>query len=293
MTTKIITTSPTKPPRIIIYGDHKIGKSSFGAKMPSPIFVQTEDGLESLGVQAFERATNFDSVIEQLNFLGTEKHDYKTVVLDSLDWTEKLIWEEVCAKNNWTQIGEGAYGAGYKIALNYWRDVLGALDFLSNTRKMAVCLIAHAKVTKFEDPEKENYDRWNLDLHEKSSKMLCEWADIIGFANLKTIVSTKKEDFGTVTKAKSTGERQICLNGKAAYEAGNRYGLPDTLPLEWSALAAGIGAYFAAQAANPAGNLAAIKAAHEEAKAKRAEEKQISTKVEIEAAKASIENTNV
>lgn len=263
MSIKIITTTPTKPPRIIVYGDHKVGKSSFASKMPSPIFIQTEDGLESLGVQAFEKATTFTDLIAQLKFLANEKHEFKTVVLDSLDWTEKLIWEDVCTKNNWSQIGEGAYGAGYKLAINYWREVLVALDYLSNTRKMCVCLIAHAKVTKFEDPEKENYDRWNLDLHEKTSKMICEWADIIGFANLKTVVSVKKEDFGTVTKAKSTGERQICLNGKAAYEAGNRYGLPDTLPLEWSAVASGIGEYFAAR---KPGNLTAAKEAHEKAK---------------------------
>lgn len=234
---KIIKTSPTKPPRLIVYGEHKVGKSSFGASCPVPIFIDTEGGLESLHVDAFIKCKTYKDVISNIDSLITEDHSYRTLVLDSLDWTEKLIWEDICQRNNWSQIGEGPYGAGYKMAVNYWREFIEKLDVLNQSRKMIICLLAHAKITKFEDPERENYDRWTLDLHDKAGKLLLEYVDIIGFACLKVASITKKSGFGETTKAKTTGERQLCLNNKAAYEAGNRYDLPDTLPLDWKSIA--------------------------------------------------------
>lgn len=255
---KIITTSPTKPPRMVIYGDHKIGKSTFAKGCPKPIFIQTEDGLESLGVQAFEKCKTYEEVIACLEYLATEKHEYKTLALDSLDWTEKLIWEKICRDNKWEQIGDGPYGAGYKLAINYWRTLLKAFDILNSEKKMLICLISHAKISKFEDPERENYDRYSLDLHDKSAKLICEYVDIIGFANYKVATITKKEGFGqTTTKVKATGERILSLTNKAAFEAGNRYGLPDQVPLTWDDLSAEIAKYFASL--KQTGNLVEIK----------------------------------
>lgn len=245
MTPKIITTTPTKPPRMIIYGEHKIGKSTFAKGCPAPIFIQTEDGLESLGVQAFEKCNSYQDVISCLEWLTTQPHDFKTMVLDSLDWTEKLIWEKICSDNHWPQIGDGPYGAGYKLALNYWREIIKHLDVLSGQRKMMICLVAHAKISKFEDPEQENYDRYSIDLHDKSANLLCEYVDIIGFANEETIVKTKKEGFAESKKAKSTGRRVLNLSKKAAFEAGNRYNLPDKLPFDWKSLQTAISEYFA------------------------------------------------
>lgn len=264
---KIIKTTPTKPPRIIVYGEHKIGKSTFGKGCPNPIFIQTEDGLESLGVNAFERCKKYEDIIECLEYLVKEQHDYKTVVLDSLDWAEKLIWEKICRDNNWSQIGDGPYGAGYKLAINYWRTLIKAFDLLNQDRKMLVVLIAHAKISKFEDPSAENFDRFGLDLHEKSGKMLCEYVDVIGFANLKTMAVKKKEGFGQETvKMKTSGERQLNLTARAAYEAGNRYGLPDSIELSWSVLSKEIAKYFAAQ---KEGNLSEIVADKEKRKAEK------------------------
>ncbi|HNG37354.1 MAG TPA: ATP-binding protein [Nitrosomonas sp.] len=268
---KIIKTAPSKPPRIIVYGEHKIGKSTFGKGCPKPIFIQTEDGLESLGVEAFERCKSYENVIECLEHLVKEQHDYKTVVLDSLDWCEKLIWEKICKDNNWSQIGDGPYGAGYKLAINYWRNLLKAFDVLNTEKKMLVVLIAHAKISKFEDPSTENFDRYGLDLHEKSGKMICEYVDIIGFANLKTMAVKKKEGFGQETvKVKTTGERQLNLTARAAYEAGNRYNLPDSIDLSWEALSKEIAKYFANQ---KEGNLSVVVADKEAKKAAKEETK--------------------
>lgn len=230
---KIITTQPTKPPRLVLYGEHKIGKSSFAAASIKPIFIQTEDGLDQLHVQAFEQAKTFQDVIDAMRFLIETEHEFKTLVVDSLDWLERLLWDKVVADYNHfenasaKQIGDIPYGGGYKAALNFWRQFLRGLDLINQNKKMMVILLAHSKIVKFEDPTRQNYDRYDLDLHEKAAGLIYQWSDIIGFANEKIIVSEKKEGFGSTVKAKDTGTRMLNLNKRAAYEAGNRYNLPD------------------------------------------------------------------
>ncbi len=233
-------------PRLLIYGDHKIGKSTFASEMPSPIFIQTEDGLSDIDAEAFPLCQSLNDVHAQLDYLIDEDHEYKSLVIDSVDWTEKLIWAHICKENGWEQIGDGAYGAGYKLSKNEWSKILGKLQYLNTDKRMLVCLISHAKITKFEDPERENYDRWDLDLYDKSAKLVCQWVDIIGFAAQQVLTSKKKGDFNAdVVKAKSTGERMLYLSKNAAYEAGNRFSLPDEMPLSWDSLADALKAHFA------------------------------------------------
>lgn len=255
MLSNVSTTKITRPPVMVVYGDHKIGKSTFGAGCPNPVFVQTEDGLESLGVDAFPLCKRFEDVLKQLEELRVEKHEYKTLVLDSLDWTEKLIWSEICLAKNWDQLGDGPYGAGYKLALNRWRDLIAAFTRLNSEKKMMIVLIAHAKIMKFEDPERDNYDRWDLDLHEKAGNLVCQYCDIIGFANYRIVTQSTQEGFGKTTKGKSTGERILNLSNKAAFEAGNRFGLPDQIALSWDALVAEL----KKKKPKPVGNLLDVK----------------------------------
>lgn len=236
---KIITTAPTKPPRMVLYGEHKIGKSSFAANSIKPVFIQTEDGLESLGVQAFEKSLSWESVIDNMRELVKEQHDFKTLVVDSLDWLERLIWERVCKENNVKQIGDVPYGGGYKLATNYWKDFIYGLDVLNQKKQMMIILLAHSKISKFEDPTKQNYDRFDLDLHDKAGGLILQWCDIIGFANEQIIVIENKEGFGTTVKAKDTGKRMLNVTKKAGYEAGNRYSLEDCelkFPIFWDQL---------------------------------------------------------
>lgn len=235
-------------PRILIYGDHKIGKSTFASDMPSPIFIQTEDGLSDIETEAFPLCESLVDVHAQLDWLIEQDHAYKSLCVDSLDWTEKLIWAHICKENGWEQIGDGAYGAGYKLSKNEWAKILDKLQFLNTEKRMLICLISHAKISKFEDPERENYDRWDLDLYEKSAKLICQWVDIIGFAAQKIAVSKKKGDFNAdVTKAKSTGERVLNLSKNPAYEAGNRFSLPDEISLSWDVLATELKHHFASR----------------------------------------------
>jgi len=87
-----------KPPRLFIYGNEGIGKSLYSASAPNPIFIQTEDGLGEIDCAKFPLSRNFSDVQSALTALRDEPHGFQTIVLDSADWLERLIWDQVCAE---------------------------------------------------------------------------------------------------------------------------------------------------------------------------------------------------
>ena len=225
----------TAPPRLMVYGVEGIGKSTFAAGAPDPIFILTEDGLGSLDVEHFPIATSLDNVMDAIGALYAEDHPYKTVVLDSLDWLEAIIHREMEAKHDAKDL---AYGKGAMIAAQQWRDVLDGLNALRNDKQMTVILLAHNIIKRFDSPEVEPFDRYQPKLQERSNAVVREWADAVMFANYKTIV--KKDDVGfnkTVARGISSGERMLFTTERPAYMAKNRYNLPDSIPLTWDAFA--------------------------------------------------------
>lgn len=223
-----------RPPRLLVYGNHGVGKSTFGANAPNPIFIITEDGLGVLDVPHFPLAQSFDSVIEAIGALYAEDNEFQTVVIDSLDWLDNLIWQDINKKYDAKDL---AYGKGAVIATDYWRQVLDGLNALRNERDMAVVLLAHCEIKRFDSPEVEPYDRYQVKLQARSSALVQEWTDAVLFANYKTIV--KKDDVGfnnTVARGITTGERLLFTTDKPAHQAKNRFALPESLPFTWAAL---------------------------------------------------------
>ena len=235
------------PPRLLVYGTEGIGKSTYAANAPKSIFVQTEDGLNEIDCDSFPLAETFDNVISALSELYSEQHDYQTVAIDSLDWLERLIWDDVCREYGVKSIEkvDGGYAKGYTHALTQWREVVDGLDALRRERGMAVMLIAHAKIEKFEDPESAAYDRYSPRLHKHASALLTEWCDAVLFATRK--FRTESEDAGfnrertiAVALGADGGERILRTVGGPSCIAKNRYSLPAELPLSWPALMAAI-----------------------------------------------------
>jgi hypothetical protein len=231
------------PPRIVLYGTEGIGKSTTAAQAPNPIFIPTEDGLDQITCDSFPLAENLNDVLNALSALRQDKHDYQSVVIDSLDWLERLIWDELCQQYGVNSIEkvDGGYARGYTHALTHWRRVLNDLNDLRNNLGMCVILLAHAKVEKFEDPEHSAYDRYSPRLHKHANALITEWADAVLFAT--RMIITKTEDAGfnrsRTTAAglgKDGGERILRCVGSPACVAKNRYDLPAELPLSWQAL---------------------------------------------------------
>lgn len=237
----------TSPPRLMVYGTEGIGKSTLAARAPRPVFIQTEDGLGEIDCLRFPLAGTLDEVAAALAALRTESHDFQSVVIDSLDWLERLVWDAVCQEYGAKSIEkvDGGYGKGYIHALSHWRTLLGQLSRLHRERQLAVILIAHAKVEKFEDPEASPYDRYSPRLHKHASALLTEWCDAVLFATRKFRTQTEEAGFGrkrTTAHAigKDGGERILRTVGGPSCVAKNRYNLDPEVPLEWPALMAGI-----------------------------------------------------
>ena len=130
------------PPRLLLYGPEGIGKSSLAAQAPAPIFIQTEDGLGQIDCHRFPLAERYEQVMESLQTLTSEEHDYQTVVIDSLDWFERLIWDRVCQDFGVRNIekADGGYGKGFTHALTYWRMFIDKLKTLQQSKQLLVLL---------------------------------------------------------------------------------------------------------------------------------------------------------
>jgi hypothetical protein len=242
--------SDRKPPRLLTYGTHGIGKTSLAQSFPSPVFLQTEES--EVDVPTFGLLRSYGDVFGALSALYTEQHDFRTVVLDSLDWLEPLVWAETCRLNNWANIEAVSFGKGYLAALDQWRALLDGFSALRDDKDMAIVLIAHCDIKRFESPETEPYDRYQIKLHSRASALIQEHVDGILFANYR--VQTVKTDLGFNRKAVrgvGGGDRLLWTTERPAFIAKNRWNMPDSIPLSWDHLAACI-PYYADQLTNPA-----------------------------------------
>lgn len=230
------TTRNSLPPRVVVHGDGGVGKSTFAASAYKPIFLPFEDGLDGIEVDAFPRLASYGDAIDAIRALCSDQHDFGTAVIDSLDWLEPLVWAEVAKAADKQSIEDIPYGKGYAESLPLWRKLLDGLNYLRESRNMAVILIAHSQIKRFEAPDSEPFDRYEIKLHRGANALVREWADIIGFAHHETAIKKDSNGFSTRARGVSTGRRLLRVAEIPACVAKNRYSLPDVLPLSWDAL---------------------------------------------------------
>ena len=228
---EIIKTRRDKPPRILIHADHGLGKSSLAAAAPNPIFIQTEDGLENIDTQAFPLCTSFDDVRTQMSWLYEQPHEFKTLVIDSLDWTESLINQHVCKEGGKQSISDFGYGAGFQAVLEHFGKLVKAATAIREQRNMGVIMIAHSQIKTYANPLGADCDRHCIKLREKNAELFLEWADLVGFMHFSVFTHTKKDGFGETTKATGGTERVISCAPSAAYVSKNRYGITSDIPV--------------------------------------------------------------
>ena len=240
-------TTGLKAPFIVCYGTSGVGKTTFAAGSPNPIFIQTEQGEGSLEIDSFvdERgktlATSLESVLGMIDTLLKENHNYETLVIDSLDHLEPLIHQTVCLENNKTSIEKFDYGKGFTMSLDHFRVFLKKCQQLRTDKGMAIILIAHHHIKRFESPEHESIDRYDIKLHAKASGLIQESVDAVLFAKHKTTIKKEDKGFGqTRARGIHTGERVLVTAETPSCVAKNRYGLPQEIDLSWNAFQSAI-----------------------------------------------------
>lgn len=231
------TTRNSLPPRVVIHGPQKVGKSTFAAGSYQPVFICLEDGLQGIETSAVNEGKVVESFADVMSWLDVLKQsDFGTVVVDSLDWLEPLVWANACKRNGWQSIEQPGYGKGYIEANADWRLFFDALNDLRINHSKAIVLIAHSAVKRFEAPDVEAFDRYELKLQKGPLGLAVEWADIIGFAQEEVAIKKESNGFNTRARGIGTGRRVLHTNAKPSFIAGNRYGMPDTIELSWNAL---------------------------------------------------------
>ena len=233
---KLVKHDHLRPPKILVAGEHGIGKTRFAAGGgDKTVFIPTEDGLGTLNVASFDVCKTYDDFLDAMNMVIEEDHSWTTVVIDSADWLDKLICEHLCVKHNKEDITTFGFGDGYKKVEACWRDVTNLCD-KANARGMTIIFIVHTGVENRQDIINGNYQRTGLKMMKGSASVISEWCDIILHALIDIRVTTERDSFGNEKgRAVTVGDPFLLTIGGPTIAAKNRYGLPERLPLDWQA----------------------------------------------------------
>lgn len=244
-------TLPT-PLKVVLYGVEGIGKSSFAARFPQPVFIDTEGGTGRLDVQRLPAPDSWQMLLDEAAETAAGQVPCQTLVLDTADWAEKLCMAGVCARFKVKGIEDIGYGKGYTYVKEDFARLLDGLDRVIASGRHVV-VVAHAAVAKFEQPDAVgSYDRWVMKTSKQVAPLLREWCDMLLFANYKTVV--EKSGAGPSAKNKASGARRVLYTThNACWDGKNRFGLPDEVPFDYESIRAIVdGSTLPAGAARPA-----------------------------------------
>ena len=219
--------------KVVVYGSEGIGKSTFAAQAPDPLFIDTEGSTAHMDVRRIEKPETWEEMIEIVEEVAETPGICKTLVLDTADWAEQLCVTSVCQEYKQTSIEGFGYGRGYVYLAEEFSSLLAALDKVI-AAGIHVIVTAHAKMRKFEQPDEQGaYDRWEMKLSKHVAPLLKEWCDMLLFLNYRTYVVT------TETKANKVqgGKRVMFTCHHPCWDAKNRQDLPEELPLDFKVIA--------------------------------------------------------
>lgn len=222
--------------RIGIYGTEGVGKTTFAARLPGAVFIDTEGSTNHMDVARFDRPESLDDVFACVDYVIQNPDGIGTLVIDTVDWLEKFLFRWVCKEKGLKNIEDMGYGKGYVLAKTKLQELLEKLDQVIG-KGVNVCLVCHSMIRKFEMPdEMGSYDRYMLKLNEKNiAPVVKEWVDMLLFVNYKTDIITDSD--GKTKKGRGGQKRVMYANHNACWDAKNRFGLPDEMPFDFDQVA--------------------------------------------------------
>lgn len=229
-TSPIISGKIKRAKKVIIYGPEGIGKSTFASWFPKPLVIDVERSADELEVDKIDcRDKTYNEICD---LIGEHGFDYQTIIIDTFDWFEEKIIEHVCKEGgDKKSIEDFGYGKGFIFLAEETQKLLARFEKFID-EGIHVVFVCHSEIKKYEQPDQEgSYDRFQLKLSKHVSPLIREWANMVLFENWAVTVKAETDRKGNVTKAKGKGGRSRLLHTThhAAYDAKNRYGLPDTI----------------------------------------------------------------
>ena len=234
--TNLKATKETLPPRVLVYGPEKIGKSALLAEMPDTIFFDIERGTGYIKAARYPGPLDtYADFTQGLQHLAEQKHNFSSLVVDTGDRLEEIIHKQAALEHGKKTVADVDYGKGYATAENIWREALSGFDYLREERGIAIFLICHAAIKRYDNPVVGSYDRYNICLHENtkgggSGDLVKHWVDATLFVNYE--IFKKSEDAGFKKKINTAigGGRNIYCQESPSFVAGNRWGISQPIP---------------------------------------------------------------
>ena len=225
--------------KCVVYGPEGIGKTTFASHFPDPVFIDTEGSTKHMDVQRTERPQSWAELMSQVQFFAEHPDRCGTLVIDTADWAEQLCMDAVCRKYEKKGIEDFGYGKGYVYLREEFGKLLNLLESIAE-KGINTVVTAHARMRKFEQPDELGaYDRWELKLDKNTAPLVKEWADMVLFANYKTVVVNVDGQGALKGKNKAQGGKRVMYTAhNPCWDAKNRQGLPEEMPFDYAGIAA-------------------------------------------------------
>lgn len=226
----------SKPVKVCVYGVEGIGKTTFASQFPEPLFFDLDKGSAQLDVSRVTDITSLPLLMSNIKEVYDNPTICKTLVIDTADAAERMCIDYICGKFNKKGIEDFGYGAGYTYLVEEFARFLVQLDACIG-QGINVVVLAHAVLKTVTLPEEMGtYDHWELKLSSKTTNKVAplvkEWADLLLFANYKTILI---EDG---TRKKAAGGKRIMYTTHTTFaDAKNRFSLAEELPFDYNEIA--------------------------------------------------------
>ena len=225
--------SGQRPIICTLFGEGGMGKTTLAAMFPNPVFIRTEDGTASLAgndnVSLFPLATSTQDLLDAIEALATQKHDHKTLVIDSITQLATMVEAEIVAADpkakSINQAG-GGYGAGYSAAAEKHRQIRDWAGSLAYEKGLNIVFIGHADTEMLDLPDMDPFARYTVRMHKKSLPHYTDNVDLVGLIRLKTLI---RGGDGDKKRAISTGEREIICHPQASSVTKNRFNVSEPL----------------------------------------------------------------
>jgi hypothetical protein len=241
---QIISQKQPRPPRIFLYGPAGIGKTTLGVNFPGALFLPVEEGADVHDVPRLPKPETWEQAMGFIEELTADPSGFRALVIDSVTALEALAMKKIMIDERVKSVEEIPYGKGFPLVAALWVDFLNKLDAL-RARGMAIIMIGHQAIVRFEDPRSTPYDRYQPRLHKSILPMTIERCDILAFANYKVFTESKTSGFNKErSRAIGNGDRALFLTEMPTHLAKNRFSLPDEVEMSWAEIFKGIAAAF-------------------------------------------------